>query len=82
MTVDPRLEAAGPEGPGHPYQLVAPSPWPIRGAFSALLLASGLILSISDLFWPPWHVFSLGALGVAPTTLARWRHSVCQAATP
>lgn len=79
MTVDPRLEAAGPEGPGHPYQLVAPSPWPIRGAFSALLLASGLILWIYDLIWPPWIVFSLGALGVAATMIGWWRDVVIEA---
>ena len=41
------------------FQMVGPSPWPIRGAFSALLLASGLILWVYDLIWPPWIVFSM-----------------------
>jgi cytochrome c oxidase subunit III len=57
----------------NPYQLVEPSPWPIRGAFSALLLAAGLILWVYDLIWPPWILFSLGVLGVAATMIGWWR---------
>ena len=59
-----------------PFQMVEPSPWPIRGAFSALLLASGLILWVYDLIWPPWIVFSLGVLGVAATMTGWWRDVV------
>jgi cytochrome c oxidase subunit III len=63
--------------PGRPvYQLIDPSPWPIRGAFSALLLASGLIIWVYGLLWPPWIVFSLGVLGVAGTMIGWWRDVV------
>jgi len=79
MSVDPRLEPAEPNGGGPIYQLVEPSPWPIRGAFSALLLASGLILWVYDLIWPPWIVFSLGVLGVATTMIGWWREVVREA---
>ena len=61
------------------FQMVEPSPWPIRGAFSALLLASGLILWVYDLIWPPWIVFSLGVLGVAFTMIGWWRDVVREA---
>ncbi len=58
------------------FQMVEPSPWPIRGAFSALLLASGLILWVYDLIWPPWIVFSLGVIGIAATMIGWWRDVV------
>ncbi len=62
-----------------PFQMVEPSPWPIRGAFSALLLASGLILWVYDLIWPPWIVFSLGVIGVALTMIGWWREVIREA---
>jgi len=32
----------------HPFHLVSPSPWPLLGSFSALILVSGLVMSWSN----------------------------------
>ena len=63
----------------HPYHLVEPSPWPILGGFSALLLASGLIAWIYHLIFPPWVVFGAGMLGVASTMVFWWRDVIGEA---
>ena len=59
--------------PGHDYHLVDPSPWPVVGAISALLMASGLIWFMHD--GPPW-VLVIGLLGIAYTMFVWWRDVV------
>jgi cytochrome c oxidase subunit 3 len=60
----------------HPYHLVEPSPWPITGAISALLLTSGTILMIRDI------TSSLLIAGFVLTliTLTGWWYDVIQEA--
>ena len=60
----------------HDYHLVAPSPWPITGALSALTLASGLVVFMHD--GGPW-VLVLGALMVLYTMYVWWRDVVREA---
>ena len=60
----------------HPYHLVDPSPWPIFGAFSALVLAVGAILFMhSDTTWLLFAGFAL----VAVTMIGWWRDVVREA---
>jgi len=59
--------------PHHDYHLVDPSPWPAIGAFSAFLLAVGLITWMHHSFAAaPW-IFAVGALGIAYTMFGWWR---------
>lgn len=64
---------AGPqveEGPKHPYHLVDPSPWPLIGAFSAGLMAVGMVLWMHyDTTW----VALLGLACVLGTMFVWWR---------
>jgi cytochrome c oxidase subunit 3 len=54
----------------HPYHLVDPSPWPIVGAFSALVMASGALWYMhGDVLW----LLVLGTLMVLLTMAAWWR---------
>ena len=60
----------------HPYHLVDPSPWPIFGAFSALVLAIGAILFMhSDTAWLLFAGFAL----VAVTMFGWWRDVIREA---
>ena len=62
--------------PNHPYHLVDPSPWPIFGAFSALVLAIGAILFMhSDTAWLLFAGFAL----VAVTMFGWWRDVIREA---
>jgi cytochrome c oxidase subunit 3 len=63
----------------HPYHLVEPSPWPILGALSLLLLAFGLIAWIYHLISLPWVVFGAGALGVVCALVFWWRDVIHEA---
>jgi len=54
--------------PKHPYHLVDPSPWPIVGAMSALVLAGGAVWFMHD--GPIW-VMLAGFVGIL-YTMARW----------
>lgn len=63
---------------GHPYHLVAPSPWPVVGAFAALVLAVGGIMGMHAIdHWP--YVLGAGTLLVAATMLLWWRDVVREA---
>ena len=63
----------------HDYHLVNPSPWPVVGATSALLMAIGLIIWMRSMggggglfgIKGPW-VFAIGCFGVV-TTFMWWR---------
>ncbi len=55
----------------HDYHLVDPSPWPLVGSFSALLMAIGAIGWMHD--WNGFgYIFIAGTLGVLYTMYAWW----------
>jgi cytochrome c oxidase subunit III len=66
--------------PEHEYHLVDPSPWPITGALSALVLATGAVLWLADHKGAPIYgikfgggVFFAGLAGVLLTMYLWWR---------
>jgi len=59
----------------HDYHLVDPSPWPIVGSVSALVLAVGLISWMHHIFAAAPLVFGAGAIGVAYTMVGWWREA-------
>jgi cytochrome c oxidase subunit 3 len=61
---------------GHDYHLVDPSPWPIVGAFSALVMTGGLVLYMHGV--TPW-VAPIGLLMVLYTMFVWWRDVVKEA---
>ncbi len=55
------------EGVKHDYHLVNPSPWPLIGSISAVVLALGLVVGLKGLFGLPkgsWWLMALGGAGV------------------
>jgi cytochrome c oxidase subunit 3 len=60
----------------HDYHLVDPSPWPIIGAFSALVLATGFIMFMHDM--GGW-VFAAGGAMLLYTSFLWWRDIVREA---
>ena len=69
------------DAPKHDYHLVNPSPWPIIGAFSAMVMALGGVRWMHPeqfLTFIPTHslLFWLGLAGVLYTMLAWWRDVV------
>ncbi|MGZ0190518.1 MAG: cytochrome c oxidase subunit 3, partial [Alphaproteobacteria bacterium] len=59
-----------------PFHLVDPSPWPLFGAFSALLLACGaLIVMHQGKYW----LFMIGALAVVAVMFGWWRDVIKEA---
>jgi cytochrome c oxidase subunit 3 len=62
--------------PSHPYHLVDPSPWPLIGAFSAGLMATGGLFYMHAGIW--W-VLILGFLAVLTTMALWWRDVVKEA---
>ncbi len=62
----------------HPYHLVAPSPWPVLGALSALALALGALMYMHELPYGS-AVLALGGLLVAGTMFVWWRDVVREA---
>jgi len=65
--------STGGDGVPHPYHLVKPSPWPIIGAFSAGLLAVGLVVYMRD--GGPW-VLAAGLLCLLGVMAGWWRDVV------
>ena len=64
----------------HPYHLVDPSPWPIVGAISALLLTGGMVLFMHGIWgFGGKIVLALGVLGVLGTMFFWWRDVVKEA---
>jgi cytochrome c oxidase subunit 3 len=62
----------------HDYHILAPSPWPLMGALSALILASGGIMWMhSAAFATP--VFFLGVLAVLATMYLWWSDVIKEA---
>ena len=62
----------------HPYHLVNPSPWPLIGAFSALLLFGGLVMWLHQGAAGPW-VFAVGVAGVLFTMFSWWTDVIREA---
>ena len=62
----------------HDYHLVDPSPWPVVGSISVLILAIGAVQMLHDS--SPW-VMLIGLAGVLYTMLAWWRDVVKEANT-
>ena len=58
-------------GPNHPYHLVDPSPWPLIGSFSALLLTGGGVMWMHGAAIGPW-VTLLGFAGVIYVMIRWW----------
>ena len=58
--------------PNHPYHLVDPSPWPLVGSLSALLLTGGGVMWMHGVAIGPW-VTLLGFLGVLYVMFRWWR---------
>jgi len=56
----------------HPYHLVEPSPWPIVGSLSALILVIGGLLYMHNIAGGPW-IMLLAVLGLAYTLVHWWR---------
>ena len=55
----------------HPYHLVDPSPWPLVGAISALVLAVGAIMYMHEI--DNGIVFTIGLLMSLGTMAVWWR---------
>ena len=70
------------EGVKHDYHLVQPSPWPLVGSISALVLAFGAVAYMKGIFGLPKHTFWLAALGFAGViyTMIGWWMSVVKEA--
>jgi cytochrome c oxidase subunit III len=66
--------------PQHDYHLVDPSPWPIVGSISALLLTVGAAFWMHDQVLGPWLTL-LGFLGVLTTMFFWWRDVLRESAT-
>jgi len=56
----------------HDYHLVDPSPWPVIGSISALVLAVGLIAWMHKMFDAAPLVFAAGVLGILYTMIGWW----------
>jgi len=63
----------------HDYHLVDPSPWPVVGSISALVLAVGAITWMHHMFAAAPLVFGAGALGVVYTMIGWWRDVIREA---
>ncbi len=60
----------------HDYHLVDPSPWPLVGALSAFVLATGLIMWMHE---STPIIFFLGLVGVVYTMVMWWRDVIREA---
>ena len=70
------------EGVKHDYHLVNPSPWPLVGSASAVVMALGLVIGIKGILGLPkgdWWVMAIGVCGVLFTMAGWWREVVLEA---
>ncbi|ACG76960.1 cytochrome c oxidase, subunit III [Phenylobacterium zucineum HLK1] len=70
------------EGVKHDYHLVNPSPWPLVGSLSAMVMALGGVVWMKGLFGLPagtWWLFAAGLAGVLYTMFGWWRDVVKEA---
>ena len=74
---------AGAHTTNHDYHLVDPSPWPLLGSVSAVLLCTGAVMWMKKLALAGMQlgplVFGIGLLGVLYTMLAWWMDVVREA---
>ena len=63
----------------HPYHLVEPSVWPLTGAMSAILIATGIIFVAH--FNDYWFLIA-GFIGAVSTMFVWWRDVVRESRTP
>ncbi len=68
--------SAGHDQPNHPYHLVDPSPWPLMGAISGGVLATGMVLYMHDV--TAW-LLPVG-LGLVLLTMFMWWRDVIKEA--
>ena len=62
----------------HPYHLVDPSPWPVAGAISGLVIAVGAIMFMHKINFGSW-VFGIGGFLVIATMFGWWRDVIREA---
>jgi cytochrome c oxidase subunit 3 len=62
----------------HDYHILPPSPWPLIGAFAALITAAGGVMWMRDM--GAW-VFAVGMLGILATMFFWWSDVVREAST-
>jgi len=62
----------------HDFHLVDPSPWPIVGAFSALMLTSGAVLTMHA-YYPGTFILVLGLILLLLTKMCWWRDIIREA---
>ena len=70
------------DGVKHDYHLVNPSPWPLVGSASAVVMALGLVIGLKGILGVPkgeWWVMAIGVAGVLLTMAAWWRDVVLEA---
>jgi cytochrome c oxidase subunit III len=70
------------EGVKHDYHLVNPSPWPLVGSISAVVLTMGFVIWWKGLFGldkGTWWVAALGFAGILYTMVGWWRDVVVEA---
>ena len=69
----------------HDYHILEPSPWPLIGAVSAFLMASGFVTWWKDIPIAGMHlgpfIFGAGIIGVLYTMLSWWTDVVREANT-
>ncbi|KQP09915.1 MAG: cytochrome c oxidase subunit 3 [Methylobacterium sp.] len=69
----------------HDFHILAPSPWPLIGAFSGFLMAFGAVFWMKSLtigtLSPGPYIFGAGTLGVLYTMYAWWKDVVHEANT-
>ncbi|MGY8995465.1 MAG: cytochrome c oxidase subunit 3, partial [Alphaproteobacteria bacterium] len=63
----------------HPYHLVNPSPWPLLGAFAALVLAGGALAVFTDPSHSNWWMVLPGLALVLLTMFLWWRDVIREA---
>jgi len=61
----------------HPYHVVESSPWPIGGAFSAFVFASGLIMKFNGVK-SSWIILSLGLFLILWSAIMWWKDVVVE----
>jgi len=62
----------------HDFHLVDSSPWPIVGAFSALMLTSGGVLTMHA-YYPGTFILALGLILLLLTKICWWRDIIREA---
>ena len=62
----------------HDFHILPPSPWPMLGSFTALIMAAGAIMWMHEIQFGAW-VFGLGTAGVLFTMYSWWADVVREA---